>query len=263
MNAVPEFLRTAWSPEHWPTFVLLTARIGGLMATAPLWSMTAIPARLRAAITVLIGLVLLPSTRPVPAPVDVVGFPLPVATEMVIGVAIGLVAAVIVHAATMAGEVVSLQMGLSLGPAYSPVPEMQVSGVAPFVSLMALFVYVAVGGHLVMLEGLAASIDVLPPGGGIDMAGGTRLVAAAGQMFACSVTVAGPVMATLLLVNVALAILSRAVPQINAMLISFPVTIGVGLLMLAASLPMVSSTTAGWFGGVPAQVERTLDFLAP
>lgn len=263
MSAIPEFLRTAWSPEHWPTFVLLSARIGGLMATAPLWSMTAIPTRLRAAITVLLGIALLPGTRPVPAPVDMLGFPLPVAVEMVIGIAIGLVAAVLVHAATMAGEVLSLQMGLSLGPAYSPVPEMQVSGVAPFVSLMALFVYVAVGGHLAMLEGLATSIAVLPPGGGADLAGGTLLTVAAGQMFACAVTIAGPVMATLLLVNVALAILSRAVPQINAMLISFPVTIGVGLLMLAASLPLVSSTTAQWFGAVPAQVGRVLDALTP
>ncbi len=263
MNVIPEFLRTAWSPENWPTFVLLTARIGGLMSTAPLWSMTAIPMRLRSAITVLIGLVLLPGTKPVPAPVDVVGFPLPVATEMIIGIAIGLVAAVLVHAATMAGEVLSLQMGLSLGPAYSPVPEMQVSGVAPFVSLMALFVYVAVGGHLVMLEGLARSIELLPPGGGANLGGGTLLVVAANQMFTCAVTIAGPVMATLLLVNVALAILSRAVPQINAMLISFPVSIGVGLLMLAASMPLVSSTTAQWFGEVPTQIERVLDTLMP
>lgn len=263
MSAIPDFLRTAWSPELWPTFVLLTARIGGLMSTAPLWSMTAMPMRLRSAITVLIALVLLPGAAPVPAPAEVLDFPLPVASEMVIGLAIGLVAAVLVHAATMAGEVLSLQMGLSLGPAYSPVPEMQVSGVAPFVSLMALFVYVAVGGHLMMLEGLATSIAVLPPGGAVDMAGGTLLVVATGQMFTCAVTIAGPVMATLLLVNVALAMLSRAVPQINAMLLSFPVTIGVGLLMLAASLPIVSSTTARWFGAVPTQIERVLDTLAP
>lgn len=263
MNVIPDFLRTAWSPELWPTFVLLTARIGGLMSTAPLWSMTAIPARLRAAITVLIALVLLPGTPRAATPVDPLGFPLPVATEMVIGLAIGLVAAVLVHAATMAGEVISLQMGLSLGPAYSPVPEMQVSGVAPFLSLMALFVYVAVGGHLMMLDGLAASIEALPPGGPVNLDGGTLLAVAAGQMFGCAVTVAGPVMATLLLVNVSLAILSRAVPQINAMLISFPVSIGVGLLMLAASLPLVSSTTAHWFGEVPAQVTRVLDTFAP
>lgn len=263
MSAVPDFLRTAWTPELWPTFVLLTARIGGLMSTAPLWSMTAMPMRLRSAITLLVALLLLPGAAPVPAPAEVLDFPLPVLTEMAIGSAIGLVAAVIVHAATMAGEVLSLQMGLSLGPAYSPVPEMQVSGVAPFVSLMALFVYVAVGGHLMMLEGLAASLEALPPGGAIDFAGAAPLVAAAGQMFTCAVTIAGPVMATLLLVNVALAILSRAVPQINAMLLSFPVTIGVGLLMLAASLPLVSSTTARWFSAVPTQMQRVFDTLAP
>lgn len=258
MSAVPDLLRTAFAPEAWPVFVLISARLGGLMLTAPLWSMTTMPHGIRAALTVVVAMVLLPAAPRVPMPAEVLDLPLPLMVEMAVGMAIGLVAGVLVHAAGLAGEVLSLQMGLSLGPHLSPVPELQVAGVAPLTTLVAVFVYLAVGGHLAMLEGLADSLHALPPGRGLDLAAGGAAARAAGALFSCALTTAAPVLVTLLLANVALAILSRAVPQLNAMLVSFPITIALGLLMLAASLPIVTQTTARWMHALPDAIERTL-----
>ena len=230
-------------PGAWPTFVFVTARLTGLMLTAPLWSMTAMPRAIRAAVTVVLALLLTPLAPRVTVPEQLLELPLPLALELVLGLGIGLTAGVLVHGASLAGEVISLQMGLSLGPALATVPELEVPSVGQLQSLLALLVYVAMGGHLILLRGLADSLQVLPPATALDLAGGAHLAARlGGALFASALGIAAPVMVTLLLVNVALSILSRAVPQLNAMMVSLPLTIGIGLLMLGLALPLLAAT---------------------
>src|SRR5262249_33816823 len=108
------------------------------------------------------------------------------------------------------------------------------------------------------------SLQTLPPGTPINLAGaGTNAVALTASLFQVAAQTAGPVMVTLLLVNAALAILSRAVPQLNAMMVAFPVTIGIGLLMLGAAMPLLGGAIAGWVEQLPAGLTRLLDSLRP
>jgi flagellar biosynthetic protein FliR len=259
MTGVPDFVGAALTPEKWPAFVLLTGRLGGLMLTAPAWSGTTMPRLIRTALTVVLAVLLLPAAPAVALPEHVLDLPLPMAAEIAIGLVIGLAAAVLVQAVGLAGEVMSMQMGLSIAPALAPVPELEVVGIGPLATTLALLIYLMLGGHLMLLRGLADSLHTLPPGAGIVFTGGGPVAAAlAGQMFSCAASVAAPVMVTLLLTNIALAMLSRAVPQLNAMMVSFPLTIGAGLLMFAVSLPNVSSVVAGWVLELPASVNGLL-----
>jgi flagellar biosynthetic protein FliR len=259
MIGIPDFIDGALVPERWPTFVLVTGRIGGLMLTAPGWSGTTMPATIRTAVTVVLALVLLPIAPATPLPQQVLELPLPMAAEIGIGIVIGLSAAVLVQAVGLAGEVVSMQMGLNIAPSLAPVPEMQVVGLGQLSTLLAILIYLVLGGHLMLIRALGDSLKLLPPGAGMAFtAGGPAAAALAGQLFSCAASAAGPVMAALLLTNIALAILSRAVPQINAMTVSFPITIGVGLLMFAVSLPNVSSVVARWVQDLPAGVQGLL-----
>lgn len=259
MTGVPDFVSTALTPERWPTFALLTGRIGGLMLTAPAWSGTSLPALVRTAVTVVLALLLLPMAPAVAMPEHVLDLPLPMAAEIAIGLVIGLSAAVLVQAVGLAGEVMSMQMGLSIAPALAPVPELEVVGVGPISSLLATLIYLSLGGHLMLIRALAGSLHTLPPGSGIVFTGGGSVaMALAGQLFSCAASAAAPVMVTLLLTNLALAILSRAVPQLNAMMVSFPLTIGVGLLMYAVSLPNVSAVVARWVQALPGVVDGLL-----
>lgn len=263
MTVFPDFLQAAMSPDRWPTFVLITARIGGLMLTAPGWSGTSLPRLVRTALTVVLAALLLPTTPVAHLPQEVIDIPLPVAAEMAIGIIIGLVAAVIVQSLALAGEVMSMQMGLSIAPSYSPLPELMVSGIGPLTSMLGLILYFSIGGHLVLLRGLAESMQTLPPGGGIAFGAGEHAsIVLAGQIFSCAISAAAPVMVALLLTNVALGILSRAVPQLNAMMVSFPLSIGVGLLMFSVSLPIVASVVAGWMNEMPGSVRELLSHLS-
>lgn len=259
---VPDFLQTAFAPEKWAAFVLITARVGGFLFTAPGFSGAMMPGMVRTALTIVLAVFLLPGAPSSPLPDDVLDLPLPLATELAIGMVIGLAAAVIVYALGLAGEVMSLQMGLSIAPALSPVPEMQVVGVGQITSLLAVVIYLGLGGHLLLLGGLSESLRVMPPGGGYALDAGAEVaVGLAGQMFTCAVSAAAPVMVALLLTNIAMAIMGRAVPQMNAMMMSFPITVGVGLLTFGLALPILTATVSGWVRDLPAGLAGLLDTL--
>lgn len=263
MNAlVPDFLQAAFAPEKWAAFVLITARVGGFLFTAPGFSGSMMPGTVRTAVTVLLAVFLLPGAPSLPLPDEALDLPLPLAAELAIGMVLGMTASVIVQALGLAGEVMSLQMGLSIAPALSPVPEMQVVGVGQVTSLLAVVLYLGLGGHLMLLRGLAESLRLLPPGGGYALAaGGDVAIQLAGRMFACAVSAAAPVMVALLLTNIAMAIMGRAVPQMNAMMMSFPITVGVGLVTFGLALPILSATVAGWMSGLPAEIAGLLEQL--
>ncbi len=251
------------APDRWPALVLVTARVGGLMAVAPLWSLSTLPLVARGAVTVALALLLVPLAPAAGAPEQPFAIPLPMLLEFAIGTAIGLTAAVLVQGAALAGEVLSLQMSLSLGPALLPTPDTPVSGVGQLKTFLALLVYLSAGGHVMLIAGLAESLRVVPPG--LPMAGdGARAAAGLlGSLFTTALQAAAPVMGALFVTTVALAIVGRAVPQVNTMLVSFPVSIAVGLVMLGASLEVVASAMHGWMHGLPATIRTVLDGFRP
>ena len=261
---MPNPLAQAFDPAVWPTFAFVSARVSGLMLAAPLWSMNAMPRSVRAAVTVVLALLLTPLAPRVALPDEVLQLPLPMAMELVIGLAVGLTAAMIVQGAVLAGEVMSLQMGLSLGAALGGNADLEAEGVGQFQQLLALFIYVSVGGHLLLLRGVAASLHTLPPGAPVELAsGGGAAAALFGTLFASALSIAAPVMVTLLLVNLGLGVLSRAVPQLNAMMVSMPLTIGIGLVAITVAVPLVGFAIHGWMSGLPGDVTRVLGAFHP
>jgi flagellar biosynthetic protein FliR len=182
--------------------------------------------------------------------------------EFIIGMSIGLTAAVIIQGVAYAGDVLSLQTGLSLGAALSG-GDIPGAGLGQMKSVTALLIYVALGGHLIMLQGLAESLQVLPPGAPMNIrAGGATAASAFSIVFSSAARVAAPAMVALLLANIALAILSRAVPQLNVIMVSFPMTIGIGLLMIGISIPIIASAVNGWILDLPANVTTVIDGYA-
>lgn len=251
-------------PGAWPVLALVSARIGGLFLVAPLWSMTAIPGRLRAAMAVAVTAGLLPpairqTTLPPPE-----GVAMQFAAEFLIGLVIGLVAVVFLHGIAMAADVVSLQMGLSLGATLMPMSDITSPGIGELKGFFTLAMYVALGGHLALIEGLGHSLHALPPGLSVELAGGARAaLEAAGTVFATAARAAAPMMVALFVTHVALAILNRAVPQLNTMMVSIPVTIAIGLVMLAASLPYTAVVVAEWANSISGTADGMIAALRP
>ena len=256
---MPESLRLALTPENLPTFAFVATRVGGLMVAAPLWSMKSLPRRFRAGLTVVLTLMLLPGMPAAKVADSLVLLPLGLVTEFLIGLVVGLTAAVLVYGVALAGEMLTHQMGLNLGAEASPLSGVSVPGIGELKMYLALMIYVGVNGHLMLLRGLADSFAAIPPGGPVSVAGwpsvATHLL---GATYRSAVQAAAPAMVALILVDLAIGITSRVVPQLNAIMVLFPLSIGLGLLMVGASLPVVSASIFHWMSALPETVAYVL-----
>jgi flagellar biosynthetic protein FliR len=252
--------------KDWPLFVVVSARVAGLFLAAPLWSMTSLPRSVRSGAAVLLSVALLPSVRMTsPLPDDMLAMSAVLGGETLLGLAIGLTGALMMNAVVLAGEVTSIQMGLSLGQALGSLPEGATVGVGQLQGYFALLIYLGLNGHLTLYQGLAHSFQVVPPGQAlVGTLGGRSLVDLTGSVFSAAVQAAAPILVALLLANLALAILGKAVPQLNVMMVSFPVTISLGLLTLGAGLPLLASFLGRDVAGLPETIDRTVQaFTVP
>lgn len=240
--------------------VLLALRVGGLLLVAPLFSARTIPVPIRTALLVVLALLLAPAAY---AAVQRAGDPGRVAltpatflSETLIGFALGLGAALLVGAAETAGDLMTTVMGLSGASLMDPLNGAASTVLAQLCQMFAVTVLLALDGHLVMLDALAESVRAVPVGTGVDVpAALAALVAGGAQLFVLGLRFAAPVIATAMIGNVALAVLTRAAPQLNVLTVAFPLQIGVGMAALVAALSFLATWMTGWSGHYSAMLE--------
>ena len=223
-------------------FLLPFFRILGLFGSAPVLSQRSVPMRLRIALSLMLAALAAPLLPPAPA-ADL-GAPagwLAVASEALIGFAIGFVARAILASVEVAGEAVGLQMGLSFAGFFDP-DSGQLNAVSRLMNTLSLSAFVAIGGPALLVAAAVQSFDVIPPATAFgDWIGRMQPAALGAGLFELGVTIALPFMALLLFVNLALGVISRIAPQLNIFAIGFPVTIGAGLVLLALGLPLLQA----------------------
>lgn len=252
---LPDF----FAPGVATAFVLTAIRVGGLLLVAPAWSAKSFPMKLRTAVLVVFATLLIPSAA---ATADLTALritPLTFLSETIIGFVLGFAAAIIVAGAEFAGELMTNSIGLSGMAILDPVNNTQGAILGTFMQMLALTLLLTGGGHLIMLQAVAQSFVSMPLGAPLDLANGMLSVTKAGTtIFSSGVQFAAPVIAAILVANIALAILGRAAPQLQVMSLAFPLQIGIGLLTFAGSIGLVVHALADW---TPAYA-TTLDTFA-
>ena len=236
-----------FAPGSPQTLVLLAARVGGLVLVAPVFSTKAVPVMVKTGIIVLLTALLQPMAL---AQVTVVPriTPETFIGESLVGFGLGLGAALLVGAASVAGDLMGLQIGLSGAAILDPTNNSSENVLGVFTNLFAMTLLLAVDAHLVMIDAVARSVHMIPVGSGLHAEGLRAMVRAASVLFALGLQFAAPVVAAVLVANTALAILSRAAPQLNVLSVAFPVQIGIGLIGLSASIPFIGAFYHGWTG---------------
>ena len=157
--------------------------------------------------------------------------------ELVIGLCLGFVLSMGFEAVELAGRVVSIQLGLSLGSVLSPTQEEASTAIDPFFSVLAGLLFLAMGLHLALVQALANSFVAYPVGGGWPSSiaiTGAQTIALAIEL---GVRVALPVALVLLLVELSVGLLARAIPQINVFILGLPIKMLVGMAVLALAMP--------------------------
>ncbi|HUN68677.1 MAG TPA: flagellar biosynthetic protein FliR [Burkholderiales bacterium] len=213
-------------------------RILALFASAPLLSHRSVPHRVKIGLAVALTLIVAPGLPPAPAGADPAWL---LAQQLAIGLGVGLAMQLIFAAFEVAGDLLGLQMGLSFAAFIDPQHSEQTPIVGSFLGLLAMLVFLAINGHLLMIAGIVESFHSLPPGAAApSVADWKGLALLGGEMFRIGLHISLPVMATMLVLNLALGVLARAAPQLNLMAVGFPATILIGLLALTLTMPLLA-----------------------
>ena len=246
--------------------VLLALRVGGLLLVAPLFSARTIPGSIRTAVLILLAVLLAPAAyaavQRAGDPAQVALTPVTFLSETLIGFALGLGAALLVGAVETAGDLMTTTMGLSGATLLDPLNGASSTVLAQLCQMFAVTVLLALDGHLVMLDALAESLRAVPVGTGVDVpAALAAMVSGGAQLFVLGLRFAAPVIATAMIGNVALAVLTRAAPQLNVLTVAFPLQIGVGLAATVAALAFIATWMSGWTGHYAGMLESTFGAL--
>jgi flagellar biosynthetic protein FliR len=240
-------MATAW--------LLPFLRVAALFSSAPVLSHRALPVRVRlAAAGVIAACVAL--SAPAPPPLDGNALLVAAVEQLAVGLAIGFALQLVFAGVALAGELVGLQMGLGFATLFDPGSGGQVPVTAALFTAAALLLFLSIDGHLVLIGTLAEGFRDLPPGalfGRLDAAAFAR---AGGMVFATGLQLALPVLAGVLLVNLALALVARVSPQLNIFSVGFPASLLAGLALLALTAP-------AWVAGIEAALRTAVLRLLP
>jgi len=230
----------AWyGAVFWPL-----VRVLALFATAPLLAHRAIPVRIKVGLALAVTVALMPvvASPPITEVMTAQGLALLV-QNILIGLTIGFTVRVILAAFEITGELIGLQMGLSFAGFFNPATGQAQTPVASLLSLLALLMFVAIDGHLLLIHALAESFRLFPLAGGEFATPLTfeRIARFGAEMFAIGLAIALPFLAVMLLTNVVLGVLARIAPQLNVFAVGFPLTLLVGLVVLLLLLPYLEA----------------------
>jgi flagellar biosynthetic protein FliR len=228
-------------------FILVLARVTPLFLLAPLFSSALIPARVKGLVAVGISIGLTPiAMHGQHVPSDAVKVAGLVLEGLLVGLAFSFALAVLLAALESAGAIIDVVSGFSYGNLINPLDNENSAVISRFYSLLGTLIFLVIGGDAWTLRGLGRSFELVPLTAAPRL---TSLVSGSEQVFSTIFTAAleigAPVLAALLITDVAFGVVSRVVPQMNVFAVGFPTKVAVTLLVVAASLPFV----ANWISG--------------
>lgn len=183
--------------------------------------------------------------RPIDSPVDVpifsVGALWQAMQQILIGIAIGFTMQFAFAAVRTAGELIGLQMGLSFATFFDPGSRLNMPVLARLIDMLAMLLFLTFNGHLWLISLLVDTFHTLPIGGNPVNSNAFLALARAGSLiFLNGLMLALPIMTLLLTLNLALGLLNRMAPQLSIFVIGFPLTLTVGISLMAALMPLIA-----------------------
>lgn len=236
----------SWLSQYiWP-FI----RIGACFMTAPVFGARFVSVRVRLLLAGAVTLIVAPLVPPPQAtPFSFEGVLITI-QQIIIGIATGFVLQLIFDALTLGGQLLSNTMGLGFAFNVDPLRGANTPVIGQFYMLLATLTFLALNGHMALIEILAQGFTSLPVGpDGFDGAAAWMVVNWGGQLFAGALAVALPGMTALLVTNLAFGVMSRAAPTLNLFAVGFPVTLIAGLVIIYVGLPAVLAGFAGSLEG--------------
>lgn len=243
-----------------PYVLLVSVRVGVALASLPAPFGSVAPSQVRAVLSLFVAAVIAIPHAAEASTIMLDPFWLGGAAigEALVGAAIGLTARLCLAATEAAGEVVSGSMGLGFAQTVDPTSGQETAVVAKALMQLAVLAFFALGGHHAIILGLSRSLDAAPPGAGWSDPIARSAVDMAGDLVAVGLGIASPVMGTMLVVQLGVALVSRAAPRLQVFSISFAVAASAGLLTLFVAIPAMSEAISVHTREIPTRIAELL-----
>lgn len=217
------------------SFFLTFFRVSIVLFLLPFFGGQALPRTIKAALCLVLTLGLWPALSFDPSyfPDHPLGILLMILGELLLGLSLGLIVNFLFAAVQTGGQLIGFQMGFAIVNVVDPITGISEAVTAHLLYMISLLIFLSLNGHLYLLSGLAQSFEIVPPGGFLltpvllD-----KMLSFSAMLFLLAVKIAAPVTATVILVDIALALVARAAPQMNVLFVGMPVRIMVGFIFL-------------------------------
>lgn len=228
--------------------MLASVRMTAFIVIAPPFSYRAIPARIKAMLALGLGVAVSPRVVPGYVSLDTAAFFGALILEILVGAALGFLVFLVFSAVQSAGSLIDMFGGFQMAQGFDPGTQINGAQFSRFFHMTALALLFSSGAYQLILGGLTRTFDVLPLGGGLNLADPAELVVTGvTQMFLAAVQIAGPLIVVLFLADAGLGLLTRVAPALNAFAMGFPLkvllTLTFGGLVYAALPDVVASLT--------------------
>jgi len=229
--------------SHFYSFFLTFMRVSIVVFILPFFGAGNIPNPIKGAFCMVLSLAIWPrlSFPGDMLPLTAMGLILMFLGEMVLGLVLSIIVQFLFSAVMFGGHMVGFSMGFAMMNVLDPMTGTSDSITAQLLYQCTVLMFLSMNGHLFLLTGLAESFQLVPPGAlFITPALATSVLKFSGEIFILALKISAPVLASLFMVDLALALVSRAAPQMNVIQIGFPFKIGVGFLFMTLTLTALS-----------------------
>ena len=221
-------------------FFLVFARMTGMFVVSPIFGRQNLPVYYKVGFSFFVTLIVATSA-PVTAPASsgsVAGYALLALREFVVGACIGFVPYLMFSAIYVAGQLIDMKIGFSMVNVLDPVSNMQIPITANFYFILCMLTFITVNAHHTVILTISRSYDLIPLGRlNIDADVIKTLLRLFSDVFVTGFRIAAPIVFTVLLTDVALGVISKAMPQINVFMVGMPLKILVGLIIIIIAMP--------------------------
>jgi flagellar biosynthetic protein FliR len=253
------------SPREVILFALVLSRVAGIFSAIPVFGGRTIPLQVKVITILMITLVCFPVlslSAPV-IPTDVFTLALLVMREVMVGVTLGFITRIIFSAVEFSGQIIGMQMGFTISSIIDPSQGTQTQIMSVMQTLLTTLLFLSMNIHHLFIRTIVDSFRIIPLGRWhLNAEIIAFLVKGSSEIFVLGIRLAAPVMVALLLTTVTLGIMARAFPQMNIFMVSMPLNIGIGFIVLGMSLPIFFHVLTSAFGAVNGQIETLFRLMA-
>lgn len=220
------------------SFILTAIRVGAIIFAAPFFGSNVIKAQIKVFLAILIALIIFPSLKIVHfGNLPLLELVFIIFKEILIGVCIGMLSHFLFVGVQLGGQIAGMQMGFGIVNVIDPSSNVSLSIIASFLNIAMLLLFIALGGHYLVIGAIAESFRFIPLGAvHINPLTFEYMAKLFGFIFLTAVKIMAPVLITLLILETVMGVIGKFVPQINLMIVGFPLKIAAGLIMLALSM---------------------------